>query len=193
MHYTGVGSRETPHDVFKILSGYAEALALAGHTGRSGGADGADTAIEEGIDRVNGRKQIFLPWRGFNGNKSSFFGVTDDALEIAATAHPAWASLTRAAKTMHGRNVFQVLGENLSAPSRFVLCWTADGLEHEKDRTRRSGGTATAIVLALRHNVPVFNLGRPGSRDRLDKFLIERGVPLPYHEERPALVQSSLF
>jgi hypothetical protein len=193
MIYTGVGARKTPLVFQEMLSDYAEALAKAGYLGRSGGADGADTAIEEGIDRVSGKKEIYLPWRGFNHNKSSLFGVTDAALQIAATVHPAWGSLEQSDKKLHGRNVYQVLGANLSAPSRFLLCWTADGLELEKDRTRKSGGTATAIVLALRNNIPVFNLGRPGSLTRLNAFLTRLGVAIPDHSENPIPQQAGLF
>jgi hypothetical protein len=193
MLYTGVGSRETPPEMMAILSDYAEALARADHTGRSGGADGADTAIEIGIDRVGGKKEIFLPWLGYNDNKSSLFGVTDAALQIASTLHPNWSGLSQGAKKLHGRNVYQVLGANLSAPSRFLLCWTADGLEVEKNRTRMSGGTATAIVLALRNGIPVFNLGQSGSLTKLNAFLTELGVSLPSHNEAPVLKQAGLF
>lgn len=193
MKYTGVGSREIPRDKYDILADYAEALAVAGYTARSGGADGADSAIEVGSDRGRGSKEIYLPWRGFNHNKSSLFGVADAALKIAATVHPAWSALSDAAKKLHGRNVYQVLGDSLSAPSDFVLCWTKDGLELEKDRTSKSGGTATAIVLGLRNNIPVFNLGNPGSLSRLNAFLLARGVKVPPHEEAPVLTQSGLF
>jgi len=44
------------------------------------------------------------------------------------------------AKKLHGRNVKQVLGDDLKTPSDFLLCWTKEG----KD----VGGTRTAIVLA---------------------------------------------
>jgi hypothetical protein len=193
MLYTGVGARKTPPAFQAILSDYAEALAKAGYKGRSGGADGADTAIEIGIDRVHGKKEIYLPWRGFNGNKSSLFGVSDTALQIASTVHPTWGKLDQADRKLHGRNVYQVLGASLSAPSQFLLCWTEDGLELENNRSRKSGGTATAIVLALRNNIPVFNLGRRGSLTRFNEFLTKLGVAIPAHTEDPVPQQAGLF
>lgn len=193
MKYTGVGSRETPRDMFDILADYAEALAWAGYTARSGGAEGADTAIEVGADRGRGSKEIFLPWRGFNKNSSSLFGVTPAAMTIASTVHPAWGRLSDAAQKLHGRNVYQILGDNLSAPSEFLICWTKDGLELEKERSSKSGGTATAVVLACRHKVPVFNLGKPGSLTRLNSFLAARGIVVPPHCESPVLTQAGLF
>lgn len=193
MLYTGVGSRETPPDMMRTLEDYAEALAKAGCTCRSGGAEGADTAFETGLDRVAGKKEIYLPWRGFNHNKSSLFGVTDAALAIATGVHPRWTVLSDAAKKMHGRNVYQVMGGNLSAPSEFLICWTPDGLETEKERTRQSGGTATAVVLAQRKGIPVFNLGRAGSLTRLNAFLTAKGILVPNYDEKPVLTQAALF
>lgn len=193
MKYTGVGSRETPRDMFDILVDYAEALARAGFTVSSGGAEGADTAFEVGADRGMGSKEIFLPWRGFNKNSSSLFGVTPEAMAIASTVHPAWHRLSEAAQKLHSRNVYQVLGLDLSSPSEFILCWTKDGMELEKERTSKSGGTATAIVLACRHNVPVFNLARPGSLTRFNAFLAARGIVVPPHRETPVLTQAGLF
>jgi hypothetical protein len=45
-----------------------------------------------------------------------------------------------------------VLGHDLRSPSRFVVCWTADG--------RATGGTGQAIRIAEAYAVPVFNFGR---------------------------------
>jgi hypothetical protein len=193
MKYTGVGSREVPPEMSVILADYAEALARAGYTLRSGGAGGCDTDFEVGADRGAGSKEIYLPWRGFNNSNSTLFGVTAAAMKIASTVHPAWDRLREAPQKLHGRNVYQVLGRSLSEPSDFLICWTKDGLELEKDRTKDSGGTATAVVQALRHNVPVFNLGKRGSLTRLNAFLTARGVVVPPHCESPVLTQAGLF
>jgi hypothetical protein len=76
--------------------------------------------------------------------------VCEVAKEIAATIHPAWHNCSDYAKGCHGRNVYQVLGEDLKTPVSFVICWTPEGKE--------VGGTRTAIVLAKRHKIPVYNL-----------------------------------
>lgn len=67
MFYTGVGSRETPRDVQAVMYKFAQKMALHGAVLRSGGADGADTAFELGCDKQQGKKEIYLPWQGFNG------------------------------------------------------------------------------------------------------------------------------
>jgi len=178
--YTGVGSRETPGPVLERMRAIAAALAQAGFTLRSGGAEGADTAFEEGARSVEGaRMEIYLPWRGFNGNPSPLYTVDRRALDVARRVHPAWHRLSPAARKLHGRNCYQVLGLSFDAPSQFVVCWTSDGCESGRTRSTRTGGTGTAIELAERHGVPVFNLGKAGRGVALRDWLQGLSVQLP--------------
>ena len=62
--YAGIGSRETPPDICKIMTEIAKRLAHLGLTLHSGGAEGADSAFERGAIL---RRKIFLPWDGFQG------------------------------------------------------------------------------------------------------------------------------
>jgi hypothetical protein len=174
--YTGVGSRETPPEVMAIMRALAAALARAGWKLRSGGAPGADSGFEEGAKSVAGAMEIYLAWQGFNDNPSPLFQARPEAFEIAKTAHPAWEQLSSAARKLHARNVFQVLGFSLDKPAKMTVCWTPDGCESEKTRRRNTGGTATAIVLSERFKVPVFNLKNEASRIRLNELLTQHGV-----------------
>jgi len=74
-------------------------------------------------------------------------------------------------RKLHARNCFQVLGAGLTTPSRFVVCWTPDGAETEQERSRETGGTATAIVLAARRGIPVINLQRDDAMERLTRLV----------------------
>jgi hypothetical protein len=147
-YYTGIGSRSTPKFVMDAMCDVARHLDHKGYILRSGGADGADAAFESGVDK---RKDIYLPWKGFNGNESDLYEVGPAAIALAKSVHPAPHRLSDAAARLHGRNCYQILGEDLETPSEFVICWTpnADAV----------GGTRTAIKLADKHKVPVFNLG----------------------------------
>lgn len=169
--YTGVGSRETPEEALMTIQALAVTLWRSKWTLRSGGAAGADSAFERGAGPLS---VIYLPWRGFNG-RLGMHNVVDrpsmDAYAMAAGVHPAWNALGAGAKAMHARNCHQVFGSTLNDPSHFVVCWTADGCEDESTRTRHTGGTATAIVLAARHGIPVFNLQRKNALDRLNAYL----------------------
>lgn len=178
--YTGIGSRETPEPVLEQMRSLAVALAQAGFTLRSGGADGADAAFEQGARTVPGaHMQIYLPWHGFNGNPSPLYTVEPRAVDVARRLHPAWHRLSPAARKLHGRNCYQVLGLLLDTPSRLLVCWTADGCESAHTRTAKTGGTGTAIALAERHGVPVFNLGKPGRSTALRGWLQGLSVAIP--------------
>ena len=185
-YYTGVGSRETPPEIMTLMTRIAGKLAREGWTLRSGGADGADWAFEEGwLDwflnegdkSQDVRAELFLPWAGFNLHVP---GITDAgciihgdsepimqrAFQCASTIHPAWERLKPGAKKLHGRNVFQVLGKDLDTPSKFLVCW-APVDKHGVPK----GGTRTAWVLAQRENIPCFNLKNEEDRRRIEKWL----------------------
>lgn len=70
IYYTGVGSRECPAKILERLEEIGRLLAVNGFTLRSGAARGADSAFEKGCDSRQGKKEIFLPCVGFNGNKA---------------------------------------------------------------------------------------------------------------------------
>lgn len=178
---TGVGSRDTPPEKCADMELLGETLARAGYIWRSGGADGADLAFERGARRVVGddRLQIYLPTQRFNDNPSPLFGVGPQALAMAAALHPVWERLDEGSRQKHARNCYQVLGWKLNQPSDLLICWTEDGCESARTRSRHTGGTATAIVLAERHGIPRFNLGKAGSAARLTDFLAAKGITLP--------------
>ena len=143
-YYTGIGSRQADETVCSAMTETAKLLDSCGYTLRSGGADGADLAFEKGA--LN--KEIWVPWKGFNSNESNLT-PSKEAFDIAKTVHPVWFKLSQAAQKLHARNCHQVLGNDLKTPSLFLLCWTPDG--------KITGGSATAINLAIRYNIPVFN------------------------------------
>jgi len=165
-YYAGVGSRETPANILQRIRELAHRLAARGYVLRSGAAEGADTAFEEGCDAGRGAKEIWLPWRGFNGHADTKLYPTEAHAQVAATVHPAWERLSRGPAALHARNIGQVLGADVATPVSFVLCWTRDGCVSEATRTRDTGGTATAIVLADRWGIPVFNLANADAYDR---------------------------
>lgn len=162
--YAGIGSRETPALALEGMTLLAADLEQRGYVLRSGGADGADTAFEFGVvDKAN--KRIYLPWAGFNGCKDGIVCGHSPALrELAARYHPTYNLLNPGVKSLHARNVAQVLGY---APeqfrSEFVVCWTKDGLG--------KGGTGQAIRVAKAFGVPVFDLAIPGAVLQLQAHL----------------------
>lgn len=151
IYYTGIGSRKTPVDVIGDMIALGKFYAERGYTLRSGGANGADSAFEIGCDHGKGLKEIYIPWKGFNGSASKFYDIPVEAAEIAKKYHPVWDKCTQGTKKLHSRNVCQVLGLDLNTPSNLLICWTPDGAE--------IGGTALAIKVAKAYGVQIINLG----------------------------------
>lgn len=152
MHYAGIGSRTTPPEVLAAFEYLGCELAKRGYVLRSGGANGADSAFEKGCDAANGRKEIYLPWKGFNGNNSRLFGVTEEAEKAAAYYHPRYFQITESAQKLIARNTYQVLGSDLQTPSDFVICYTESG--------NGGGGTGQALRIASHYSIKVCDFGR---------------------------------
>src|SRR6185312_2468267 len=168
----GIGSRETPQYVlgyFNMLGAY---LAEKGFMLRSGAAQGADIAFEIGCDKVNGQKEIYLPWKNFAGSESDLVVSNPEAYQIAEYFHPYWHNLKDGAKPLQARNSHQILGWDLRTPSNFVICWTKDG--------KGLGGTGQAIRVAEYYNIPVFDAGKYSTTEYikagLKRFFIENKI-----------------
>ena len=158
-YYTGVGSRSTPIKIQKLMKLFALIMEYLGYILRSGGAEGADRAFESGVAMLN-NKEIYL------ANQS-----TEESENIASIFHPAWERCSDYAKKLHGRNSFQVLGENLKTPSEFLICWTKDGCKTHNDRNIKTGGTGTAISIADYNKIPIYNLANKKDLKEVITFL----------------------
>ena len=107
IYYTLIGSRKTPKDIMELMIKFAEKGCRFGYIGRSGGADSADTCLEEGVrrflhlndlDNFSRYQEVYLPWKDFNGRDSSKEGYYTldrldnrcDAEKLASKIHPKW-------------------------------------------------------------------------------------------------------
>jgi hypothetical protein len=147
--YSGIGSRQSPPDILALMTSIAAFMENKGYILHSGGADGADKAFESGVQDP-GMKNIFLPWKKFNGNSSGLYEVSEKAMFLASMFHPSWGALSDAAKMLIARNGYQVLGKSLDSPVDLIICYTPHG--------KAEGGTGQAIRIAQYHEIPVFNL-----------------------------------
>ena len=161
MLYAGIGSRETPANVLKLMTRVATRLAARGYTLRSGGCEGADIAFELGATS----KVIVLPWKNYNGSDSQHYHITADALALAASIHPAWERCSYGARKLHARNCQIILGQNLDQPVDFVVCW------HQG-----TGGTMQGVRLAIQRGIPVVNLADPNWVQQIVDILNKKEV-----------------
>lgn len=148
-YYAGIGSRSTPLPTLQDMTIIAEQLEKLGYILRSGGADGADSAFEKGVD--NPDNAIILRPKH----------ATKEAMNLASTVHPAWHNCNEHARKLHGRNCQIILGENLQEPAEFVVCYTP---------SEEYGGTSLGIRLARRKGILVYNLFHRKDRVRFLRF-----------------------
>ena len=164
--YCGVGSREAPGDVLLFMKSLAIRLRANGFHLRSGGAVGADTAFANGhtIDSMT----IYRPDHAINDK---------NAEALFRSVHPFQHRFKKTQSILlHSRNTYQIHGFQLNDPVDFVLCWTKLGSESEAELKSHGwveGGTGTAIALASRANIPVFNLQKPDALNRFYAFMRE--------------------
>lgn len=183
LYFTGVGSRETPVFVLLLIELVGELYCALGYTGRSGFALGADRGFYVGAQRCLRFEEVgfdnYLPNDWFF-NKAEFgfikpdparriydarrFTETyDEAMQMALEARGSWNGLGPAGIQLHTRNTMQVFGHTLKLPSAQLSCWARP----VGKRGQVSGGTNTAVQLALRHNISVRNLYLPEVVERV--------------------------
>lgn len=137
MIYAGIGSRQTPLEVIKLMESLAITLTANGDTLRSGGCEGADIAFETGCDANNGMKEIFYAK-----------DATAEAIKIAMSLHPAPTRCNNYVRMLHGRNVQILLGRNLDKPVTVIYCYIPS--------LTKSGGTGMGIRIAQKYDIPVY-------------------------------------
>ena len=158
--YAGIGSRTTPDDICALMTELGSRLGRAGWTLRSGAAAGADSAFEAGAVAVDGAREIYLPWPGFRDRpQGHLLEAAPGAYPLVAQVHPRFPYLSRGVRQLLARNAHQVLGAELNSPCEMVLCWTPGASGR--------GGTGTAIRLARRYAIPVYDLADPAVRDQV--------------------------
>ena len=150
--YAGVGSRETPTDILSMMTKIASILAAHGFRASTGDAAGADAAFRAGDAQA-------IVYRARD--------ATPTTISIAHELHPNPAALTDFTVKLMARNTNQVFGRDLSFRVAFLICWTPDGCEDHRTRSRATGGTGQAISLASLAGRPVFNLKREDALARL--------------------------
>jgi hypothetical protein len=162
-YITCIGSRKAPDDVLEIMYNVGARISTKENwVGRSGGAEGSDSAFEEGFKRNPnpvGKFEVFLPWEGFEGksmwkgtNKLSYRVALEyvDEYKIVRNYYPSISKCSEGVKKLFCRNVNQVLGIDLKSPSHEIVCWTPKG--------ELVGGTRIAMMIGNGLNIPVHNL-----------------------------------
>ncbi len=170
-----------------------------GRSGSAAGADSAFEQGFNHHEIVNGVSdhvsfEAYLPWKGFSDIHEDSTHIVapelpnyNEALNIASTIHPAWNRLGRGAKALHTRNVYQVLGLDLKTPScplcglngvqqaqpasKVLFCYAQPTKNKQGVITGVKGGTNTAVQLAMKHNIPIYNFYVPEDIDKVKSMM----------------------
>lgn len=189
LYYTGVGSRKCEDPVIlSLMTSIARELAKQGYILRSGAARGPDSAFEKGAPKH--LKRIYVPKESFGNRPRDEIIVPKKvdlmrwlrACSIAEQYHELGRHMPQDVRELMGRNVYQVLGDDLRTPSRFLIC-DAPGavLDNDGKVVDVDGGTGMAVRLASAHNIPIYHLGIPEHRHRMEQFVenSQNGVKPP--------------
>ena len=184
--YAGIGSRETPADIIKVMNQIGFLMARNNVVCRTGAALGADQAFANGAAMGGGDIVLALPWYSYEKEwiaslpahlveKVILDPVADvDAMQSVRDHHPVYTDpkliamgkeLKQGAYKLHARNYLILYTSN------YVICWTTDGLD--------SGGTGQGIRFAEAMGNLVFNLGNPHTLDIFLKDIELRRAELP--------------
>lgn len=167
MPYVGTGNREAPPDILETFKRVAKDLEERGYTLRSGGMDGPEDTFEKAVQK----KEIHLPWKGFNDKESKSQFTTEQAKELASMFQPGFEGLKPAIQVFLAKNARIIMGKDLKSPCLFLITWSEDGAETLQERTARTGHTGHAIAMAASLKIPIFNFGKPGAEARLNQYL----------------------
>jgi hypothetical protein len=163
----GIGSRETPPEILVEMKKIGAWCKHNNIIVRSGHADGADWAFEQGAQSLC---EVYLPWKGFNKELKSaakmIVHVADDAaLRSIYMYHPYPKNLSGPVQKIMARNWAQVMGHDSKTPCDAVVAWTKDGKE--------DGGTGQALRIAKAKKIRIINMYEHYTVDRVIAQLIK--------------------
>lgn len=167
--YSGVGSRETPIEICNLMTKIAFKLEQEGYILRSGHAEKADQAFEKGVK--NSKNKCIYTIENFDFSPENYEMCKSEILNVL-DSNLNFDNYGKNAQILILRDVNQVLGSVKTefVKSKFLICWTKHTNYYAKP-PNACGGTRFAVRIALKHDIPVFNLLIKEDRERIEKFL----------------------
>ena len=160
--FAGVGSRDTPEDVCKLMQKLAVVFYALGYGLSSGDARGADRAFWEGAllspfyRKIGARIYLCDEWvRGRKADPKNFFynaqrfPTFEKAKQMALEARGSFHGLDDWGINLHSRNVMQIHGASLQDKVEYLVYWAIPVGKTE----RVKGGTNTSLQLAIKAGI----------------------------------------
>lgn len=202
LYYAGIGSRDTPEEILRLMVRLGRTLTDIGFSLASGDAKGADYAFYVGArlspNFHNTRPRIYLSRDGYRGRwHDPSLGFIDaqrypelflEAQEMARKARGGWDGLNEWGIELHSRNVFQILGHTLKVPVKTVYLYAEP--KSERNDTLK-GGTNTAYQLAKSVGITrISNFYYSDAVANAEHWLLNNESDLPYPSDLMSIVYS---
>lgn len=116
--------------------------------------------------------EIHIPFKNFDNieNPASYF-TTEYCAALSKRVFPDIEKLPMVIKSIYNTNPRLVFGKNLDRPVQLAIIWSEDGCETPSEITLRSGFAGHVLKLCASAGIPVINMQKPDSENRVIQFL----------------------
>lgn len=171
--YAATGNQNPPPEVLSRIESVVRRLNQLGFTARTGGFEG----VEETVEKAAAKKEVHLPWRGFNDKESKFTWTKERATSVARMFQPGFDALKKPVQTFLAKNARLILGDSMASPALFLIVWTEDGCNTSKRRNAQTGFSGHPIAIASALGIPIYNFQNPDDERRLNEYLDHLVLP----------------
>ena len=163
-YYAGCGNGSSTQLVCEMLKRTAEVMAKNGYILRTGGTKAADESLEKGCDNAKGKKEVYLPFEGYNDNPSKLYNLENykEAENIAKKYDYNWTLSSNKVKSVITQYSYILLGRDLNTPAECLIACS-----------NGRGTCDRAINLAKNLGIPVYDVGNlyDFPRDKKETFV----------------------
>lgn len=171
--YAATGNQNPPPEVLSRIESVVRRLNQMGFTARTGGFEG----VEEAVEKTSAKKEVHLPWKGFNDKESKFTWTKERATSVARMFQPGFDALKKPVQTFLAKNARLILGDSVASPALFLIVWTEDGCNTIKRRNAQTGFAGHPIAIASALGIPIYNFQNPEDERRLNEYLDHLVLP----------------
>jgi hypothetical protein len=155
-----------------VIDKVARELFSKGFTIRNGG-DINDGLVKVARIPFADRELIYLPWKKFNPDLTGdMIKPNECGYRHSAHYHKGFKKVPPAVRAIIARTTNLILGEDCKTPVNLLICYTKDGASNTGEVDYKTTGNMSYIInLCDELNIPIFNLGKEGTNEKLLEFV----------------------
>ena len=176
--FTFIGTKNMPDDavaktvalIVKMIESNND-ITLVCRT--SVGSNGEIEVYKALKDRFPDNIELILPWKDFKVIEETFdsknYFSSPESMDLAKKVYPTWEKQKEYMLKIYSKNIRMIAGQNIRSPSRFVLCWSPDGIETSAARTNNSDGIEFYLKVSEVYKLKAYNLAAENALGRLSE------------------------